>query len=86
MAAAVYILGAITSLLCGVLLLRGYFGGRKKLLLWSAICFIGLAVSNFLVFADLVLLPNVDLYTWRLLTAAVAMLVLLWGLIWEGES
>ncbi|HUK46020.1 MAG TPA: DUF5985 family protein [Terriglobales bacterium] len=86
MAAAVYILGAVTSLLCGVLLLRGYFGARKKLLLWSAICFIGLALSNFLVFVDLVVLPNVDLYFWRLLTAVLAMLALLWGLIWEGEA
>jgi hypothetical protein len=86
MGPAVYILGAVTSLLCGILLLRGYFGGRKKLLLWSAICFIGLAVSNFLVFVDLVLLPNTDLYFWRLLTAVLAMLALLWGLIWEGEA
>lgn len=86
MAPAVYILGAVTSLLCGILLLRGYLGARKKLLLWSGICFIGLAVSNFLVFVDLVVLPNVDLYSWRLLTAALAMLALLWGLIWEGEA
>lgn len=85
MALAVYILGTLVTLACGVLLLRGYFRGSNKLLLWSAICFLGLAVSNFLVFVDLVLLPNVDLYFWRLLTAAVAMMVLMYGLIWEGE-
>lgn len=83
--AAVYVLGAVTSLLCGVLLLRGYLGARKKLLLWSACCFFGLAVSNLLVFVDLVLLPELDLYFWRLLTAAIAMMILMWGLIWEGE-
>lgn len=85
MAAAVYILGTLVTLACGVLLLRGYFRGANKLLLWSAICFLGLAISNFLVFIDLILLPTVDLYLWRLLTAAFAMMVLMYGLIWEGE-
>ena len=85
MGPAVYILGSLTTLACGVLLLRGYFRGANKLLLWSAICFLGLAVSNFLVFVDLVLLPNVDLYLWRLLVAAIAMMALMYGLIWESE-
>ncbi len=85
MGPAVYILGSLTTLACGVLLLRGYFRGANKLLLWSAICFLGLAVSNFLVFVDLVLLPNVDLYLWRLLVAAIAMTALMYGLIWESE-
>ncbi|HET9792444.1 MAG TPA: DUF5985 family protein, partial [Candidatus Angelobacter sp.] len=39
----------------------------------------------FLVFLDLVVFTNVDLYLWRLLTATVSMLALLYGLIWEGE-
>ena len=42
MGPAVYILGALTSLLCSVLLLRGYASGRKRLLLWSGLCFAGL--------------------------------------------
>ena len=85
MAAAVYILGFLVTLTCGVLLSRAYAVGRKRLLLWSAVCFFGLAISNFLVFVDLVLLPQVDLYPLRLITAAVAMIILLYGLIWEGE-
>ena len=85
MAPAVYVLGALTTLACGILLLRGYFRGGNKLLLWSSVCFLGLAVSNALVFADLVLLPNIDLYFWRLLTAAIAMVALMYGLIWESE-
>lgn len=85
MASAVYILGFLVTLTCGVLLSRAYAVGRKRLLLWSAICFFGLAISNFLVFLDLVLLPNVDLYPARLITAALAMVILLYGLIWEGE-
>lgn len=85
MGPAVYILGTITTLLCAVLLLRGYLRTRTRLLLWSALCFFGLAISNLLIFLDLVIYPNVDLYLWRLLTAAVAMMILLYGLIWEGE-
>ena len=85
MAPAVYILGTIVVIACGILLLRGYFHGRQKLLLWSSLCFFGLGVSNFLVFLDLVILPDVDLYLARLIAAAVAMLFLLYGLIWEGQ-
>lgn len=86
MASSVYILGALTTLLCAVLLLRGYVRGRQRLLLWSGLCFAGLTLSNVLVFIDLVLLPSqIDLYTLRLATAAAAMLVLLYGLIWESD-
>ena len=86
MASAVYILGFLVTLACGVLLSRAYAIGRKRLLLWSAICFYGLAVSNLLVFLDLVIFPTqVDLYPARLITAALAMVILLFGLIWEGE-
>lgn len=86
MAAAVYILGALVSLTCGVLLVRAYGRVRKRLLLWSGICFLGLAVSNCLTFLDLIVLPTqIDLYVWRLLATTAAMLVLLYGLIWEGD-
>lgn len=85
MAAAVYILGFVVTLICGVLLSRAYAAGKKRLLLWSAVCFYGLAISNLLVFLDLVVFPNLDLYPARLITAAVAMIILLYGLIWEGE-
>lgn len=87
MAATVYILGALVTLICGVLLIRGYRRAGKRLLLWSGICFLGLALSNFLVFLDLVVLPtSIDLFSWRLLTAAIAMLILLYGLIWERDQ
>jgi Family of unknown function (DUF5985) len=86
MAPFVYILGVLVTLACSVLLLRAYGTVRKRLLLWSGICFFGLAISNFLVFVDLVILPEIDLYRWRLVTAAVSMLVLLYGLIWEGAQ
>jgi hypothetical protein len=85
MAAAVYILGTVLALSCGILLMRGYIRGRQRLLLWSSLCFFGLSASNLLVFLDLVLFPTRDLYFWRLAAAAISMLLLLYGLIWEGE-
>jgi hypothetical protein len=78
-------LGTLVTLACAILLLRGYIRGRRRLLLWSGLCFLGLAASNLVVFVDLVLLPDVDLYIWRLLLAAIAMMLLVFGLIWEGE-
>lgn len=84
MAEVVYILNTLTFGACAILLLRGYARGKQRLLLWSGICFAGLAVSNALVFVDLVVYPDVDLYPWRLGTAAIAMLLLMYGLIWEG--
>jgi hypothetical protein len=85
-AAVVYIVGTLVALCCAFLLLRGYRRGRQRLLLWSGLCFFGLAISNFLIFMDLIVFPTqVDLYPMRLATAAIAMLLLLYGLIWEGE-
>ena len=85
MRAVVYILGTLTSLCCAWLLLRGYVRVKRKLLFWSGLCFAGLTVSNALVFVDVVLYPDVNIYRWRLGTAAVAMILLLYGLIWESE-
>lgn len=86
LAVAVYVVGALVTLLCGVLLMRGYARTRRRLLLWSSLCFLGLSVSNVLVFLDMVVFSQVDLFPWRLITAAIAMGLLLYGLIWEGEN
>ncbi len=83
MGPTVYVLSALTSAACAVLLLRGYLRTRKQLLLWSGLCFVGLAVSSVLVFIDLVLFPETDLYLYRLTTVTIAMVLLLYGLIWE---
>lgn len=85
MGPAVYILGALTSLCCGLLLLRSYSQVKRRLLLWSGLCFVGLAISNLLIFVDLVIFPDTNLYPLRLGTAAASMLLLLYGLIWESE-
>lgn len=86
MIAAVYILDASIFAFAGLLLLRGYWRGRQRLLFWSGLCFSLLALSNLFVFIDLILLPTqVDLYLARLLLAAIAMALLLFGLIWESD-
>ena len=85
MAEIVYLLQTFTSLLCAILLLRGYARGRRKLLLWSGLCFAGLTISSVLVFVDLVLLPTIDLFLYRLFATAIAMAMLLYGLIWESQ-
>jgi hypothetical protein len=86
MAALVYVLGALTTLTCAVLLLKAYARVKRRLLLWSGLCFVGLTVSNTLLCIDLILTPpELSLYVWRLATAAGSMMLLLYGLIWEGE-
>jgi hypothetical protein len=54
-------------------------------LLWSGLCFTALTVSNALVFVDLVVFPDLDLYLFRLGTAALGMLLLVYGLVFESE-
>jgi hypothetical protein len=81
----VYVMSTLTAATCAMLLLRGYASSQKLLLLWSGLCFVGLAVSSLLVFVDLVLFPDVDLYIYRLVTTVIAMALLLYGLISEAS-
>lgn len=82
---AVYILCVATSLACAVMLLRNYLKNRTRLLLWSGLCFVGLALNNALLFIDLVVVPNVDLSVWRSLAALVGLLFLIYGLVWDTK-
>jgi hypothetical protein len=81
---AVNILGTVTVGLCAALLLLAYGRVRKRLLLWSGLCFVGLTVSNAMLFVDLVIVPDVNLYTVRLGIAAISLLLLLYGLVFES--
>ena len=84
MAEAVYLLCAATSLACAVLLLRAWLTGRQRLLLWSSLCFVGLAANNVLLFVDRVILPTtVDLSLYRSLAGLLGLAILLYGLIWD---
>ena len=85
MASLVYLLCAITSLICASLLLRSYLANRTPLLFWSSLCFIGLAMNNILLFIDLVIVPTIDLSFYRALCALIGIVVLVFGLIWDNE-
>jgi hypothetical protein len=81
-----YLLAALTSIACMVLLFRGYARSGARLLLWSALCFVGLSVNNVLLFFDFVIFPTqVDLRPWRLAAALAGVLFLLYAFIWEAE-
>jgi len=81
----VNILGTLTAGLCAVLLLRAYSETRARLLLWSGLCFAGLAATNAIVLIDLRVVTDISLYRWRLLAAAISMLLLVYGLIFESD-
>ena len=81
----VNILGSVTVGLCALLLLRAYARVRQRLLLWSGLCFAGLTLSNALVVVDLAVIPEFSMYAWRLSVAAVSLLLLLYGLIFESD-
>lgn len=83
MATLVYALCALTSLACAVLLLRGYASSRARLLLWSGLCFAGLALNNVLLLIDKRVVPTLDLSLWRSVPALVGVALLLYGLVWE---
>ena len=83
---AVYLLCFLTSSACAVLLARSYARTRLRLLLWSAVCFGLLAANNLTLVVDLLLLPSVDLRLLRHLFALAAILVLLFGFVWERED
>ena len=86
MAEAVYILCALTSILCAVLLYRGYRANRTRLLFWASLCFVFLAINNVILYFDLVVLPpNVDLFWYRNTAAVAGILLLLFGLIWDAR-
>ena len=79
----VYALCALTSLACAWLLIRGYMRTRVRLLLWSGLCFTGLALNNILLFIDVRVLPDVDLSIIRTIPAVIGVLLLVYGLVWE---
>ena len=83
LAPSVYLLCLLSSAVCAWLLARHYLRSQTRLLLWAAICFALLAVNNLLVVLDLLVIASVDLSLIRLVATVGAMLVLLYGFIWE---
>lgn len=85
MPGGVYILCAITSLACALLLFRGYRKSGVRLLFWSSICFFGLAMDNMVAYFDVVIVPSTDLTLYRRWPGLIALSALLFGLIWESD-
>jgi hypothetical protein len=85
MAELIYVLCAVTSTLCAVLLTRSYFRTRTRMLLWSALGFVGLAVNNILLFVDLAAVPEISLAIPRTVAALIGMALIVGGLIWEDQ-
>lgn len=84
-ASIVYLLCAVASVLCATALLYKFRKTRVRLLFWSGICFVGFAVSNVLLFIDLVILSkDVNLLFFRTLPTLVGLGSLIWGLVWES--
>jgi hypothetical protein len=76
----VFVLCALTSILCAVLLFRMWRRSGVRLLFWGAWCFTGLALNNLLLVID-VRMNSVDLAGIRLLPALAGVGLLLYGLI-----
>ncbi|MDP3671128.1 MAG: DUF5985 family protein [Telluria sp.] len=85
MAETIYTLCMLTSLACAWLLLGSYRRTRHRLLFWSGLCFAVMTFNNLLLLLDNVVFPANDLSAFRLATALLALLLLLYGLIYEKE-
>lgn len=84
MSTTIYVLCALTSTLCAMMLWRGYAQSRARLLFWSGWCFVGLALNNVLLIIDLRVISWVSVEMWRTLPALVGVAVLIYGLVWES--
>lgn len=86
MAEAVFVLCALTSAACAVLLLRSYRKSRHRLLLWSGLCFVGLAFNNSLLVLDRVIIgTRMDLSLLTKVPAVIGLALFVFGLVWEDD-
>ena len=81
----IYTLCMLTSLACAWLLFASYRRTRYRLLFWSALCFAVMTFNNLFLIFDKIVFPNVDFMPLRVISALVACLLLLYGLIYEKE-
>ncbi len=85
MPATIYILCALTALICCVLLLRGYRQSRVRLLFWSGLCFGALTLENFFLFLDKIIFLQKDLSLIWMSCSFAGVVLLLYGLIWKDK-
>lgn len=82
---AVFLLCFATCVVCLVMLVTAYLRTRNRLLLWSALSFVFLAVNSVLVVADMLVFEEIDLQIYRHAATLMALSVLLYGFIWDVE-
>ena len=86
MAVLIYVLCAMTALVCAVMLLLGSRRTGSRMLFWSGLCFAGLAFTNLVVVVDaLHVFPHENFRSLRLGSALLALMLLLYGLIFEEK-
>ena len=86
MAATVFILCALTSVTCAVLLGRAWRETRATLLFWSALGFAAFAVNNVMLVVDEIVVPGTDLRWTRDVSGFAAVAILLFGLLWRSDN
>lgn len=79
----VYLLCMITSAFCAWLMLRAFRHRRDRLLFWSSLYFVFLALNCSEAFLDYITPTGPDLSLLRALTLLGAVCMMLYGLIWE---
>jgi hypothetical protein len=84
-AVTIYVLCTLTSLACAGLLLLSYRRTGHRLLFWSGASFVAMTVNNLFLVLDKIVFPDVYLLPVRQGAALVALLLLLYGLIYEKE-
>jgi hypothetical protein len=83
--ATIYVLCMAASVVCAVLLARTYARTRSRLLLWTALSFTLLALNNLLLVLDMLVFRDIDLWPARAITFQGAMILLLYGFVWEAD-
>ncbi|MDB5793121.1 MAG: hypothetical protein JWQ80_3145 [Massilia sp.] len=85
MAETIYTLCILTSLACTWLLFASYRRTGYRLLFWSGACFTAMTLNNVFLLLDKIVFPNIDFLPARLVSALVAISLLLYGLVYEKE-
>jgi len=83
--ATIYVLCMAASAVCAVLLAQAYARTRSRLLLWTALSFALLTLNNLFLVLDMLVFQKVDLWPLRAITFHAALLVLLYGFVWEAD-
>ena len=81
-----FLLAFLTCVACTVLLFRGYSQSGARIVLWTALCFVGFSLNNLLLFFDLALfIEEIDLRIFRHAAALAGLACLIYGFIVEDE-